>query len=84
MIQAMTRSFVPMSGAGNVLVRPDHADDFRGVAAREPLEFVPGEAGGIDPHASLRAAEGELHQARISRSSTWPAPRPRPGSTSWW
>ena len=52
-------------GSRNILVRPDHADDFHRVATGQPLDFRARELRGIDAHAPFGAAEGEVHQGAL-------------------
>ena len=67
MNHAISRSPVPMSGAGMSLLGADDRDQLGGVAAREALELADAELARRAAHAALRAAVGQAEQRALPR-----------------
>ena len=54
-------------GSGDVAVGSDHGTNGKGVAPGESFEFAAREGGGVNAHASLGTAVGDVHHGALDR-----------------
>ena len=54
-------------GRGDVAFRADEEADLGGIAPGQPLQFAAAQLAGVDDHAALGAAVGQVHQRAFPR-----------------
>jgi len=65
MTQAIVCSFVPTSGAGTSRYRPQPVRQFRGIAARQPLQLSARHLPRIADHPALRPTKGNIYHRAL-------------------